>query len=130
MTWQSLLDQANCGISIVVIQCSLAAAQLRPNTICNRLLAIGARITHAYPNGFREASTRVPTTDLLEPPGPVAEAIVRNTIWNPNFRQFNLGFCYYNGQGVAQDHGEAKRLWQLAAKQGHADAKKQLAERF
>ena len=39
------------------------------------LLAIGARITHAYPNGFREASTRVPTTDLLEPPGPVAEAM-------------------------------------------------------
>ena len=39
------------------------------------LLAIGTRITHAYPNGFREASTRVPTTDLLEPPGPVAEAM-------------------------------------------------------
>ena len=39
------------------------------------LLAIGARLTHAYPNGFREASTRVPTTDLLEPPGPVAEAM-------------------------------------------------------
>ena len=32
--------------------------------------------------------------------------------------QFNLGFCYYIGQGVEQDYDEAFRLYQLAADQG------------
>ena len=40
------------------------------------LLAIGAKLTHAYPNGFREVSGHVPTTDLLQPPGAVAEAVL------------------------------------------------------
>ncbi len=29
---------------------------------------------------------------LYQPP--VVEAIVRNTVWNPSYRQFNLAFCY------------------------------------
>ncbi len=36
--------------------------------------------------------------------------------------QFNLGFCYKNGEGVKQDLTEAVRLYSLAAKQGNAAA--------
>ena len=36
--------------------------------------------------------------------------------------QFNLGTMFDNGQGVAQDHAEAVRLYSLAAAQGDAYA--------
>ena len=38
------------------------------------LRAVGARLRHAYPNGFREVSALVPTIDLLRPPGPLPYA--------------------------------------------------------
>jgi len=36
--------------------------------------------------------------------------------------QFNLGFCYGKGQGVAQDYAKAVEWWQKAADQGYAPA--------
>ena len=36
--------------------------------------------------------------------------------------QCDLGQCYYEGNGVAQDHAEAAKWFRLAAEQGHADA--------
>lgn len=36
---------------------------------------------------------------------------------------FNLGICYYNGQGVAKNRAEAKRLLCQAASRGHPQAK-------
>ena len=36
--------------------------------------------------------------------------------------QFNLGFMYSNGQGVAQDYVEAVKWYKLAAAQGNASA--------
>ena len=41
--------------------------------------------------------------------------------------QYNLGFAYYNGEGVEQDYAEAVKWWQMAAEQGDEIAK-QLAE--
>ena len=32
--------------------------------------------------------------------------------------QYDLGHHYADGQGVAQDYGEAHRLWRMAAAQG------------
>lgn len=40
--------------------------------------------------------------------------------------QYNLGVCYYNGEGVTQNKTEAARLFRLAAAQGDEDAKKAL----
>ncbi|MGD9538137.1 MAG: peptidoglycan-binding protein [Alphaproteobacteria bacterium] len=40
--------------------------------------------------------------------------------------QFNLGLMYANGQGTAQDHGEALYWWRKAAAQGVADAQNNL----
>ena len=42
--------------------------------------------------------------------------------------QYNLGVCYYNGEGVTKDYAEAVRWWRKAAEQGHADAKRRLNE--
>jgi TPR repeat protein len=36
--------------------------------------------------------------------------------------QNELGFAYYNGQGVPQDYAEAVKWYRLAAQQGYADA--------
>src|SRR6516225_2282200 len=36
--------------------------------------------------------------------------------------QNNLGFMYYNGQGVPRDYAEAMKWYRLAADQGHAQA--------
>jgi len=36
--------------------------------------------------------------------------------------QFNLGWMYYNGNGVIQDYTEAMKWYKLAAAQGDADA--------
>lgn len=36
--------------------------------------------------------------------------------------QFNLGNCYYNGEGVWRDYKEAVKWYQLAAEQGHDGA--------
>ncbi len=36
--------------------------------------------------------------------------------------QYSLGFYYYHGRGVAQDHKEAVKWYRLAAEQGNADA--------
>ena len=36
--------------------------------------------------------------------------------------QYNLGVCYYNGEGVTKDIKEAARLFKLAADQGDARA--------
>lgn len=40
--------------------------------------------------------------------------------------QFNLGFSYERGQGVARDSAEAAKWYLLAAEQGHADAQYRL----
>ncbi|CAD7970213.1 unnamed protein product, partial [Amoebophrya sp. A25] len=37
---------------------------------------------------------------LYQPP--VVEAIVRNTVWNPAYRQFNLAFCYDKSVAVKE----------------------------
>jgi hypothetical protein len=36
--------------------------------------------------------------------------------------QLGLGYIYYLGFGVVEDHAEALRLFQLAVAQGHPDA--------
>lgn len=36
--------------------------------------------------------------------------------------QYNLGRCYYNGEGVSQDYTQAVYWWSKAAEQGNADA--------
>ena len=41
--------------------------------------------------------------------------------------QFNLGFLYYHGDGTERDVGEALRLFELAATQGHQQAQEALA---
>ena len=41
--------------------------------------------------------------------------------------QYNLGWCYHKGNGVAKDIGETVRLYQLAAKQGHVWAQHNLS---
>ncbi len=38
------------------------------------------------------------------------------------YAQFNLGFMFEDGQGVAKDRAEAIRLYRLAAAQGQANA--------
>ena len=40
--------------------------------------------------------------------------------------QYNLGVCYYNGEGVTQNKAEAARLFKLAAAQGDENAKNAL----
>ena len=40
--------------------------------------------------------------------------------------QYNLGVCYYNGQGVARNINKAAELWKLSARQGNATAKSAL----
>ena len=40
--------------------------------------------------------------------------------------QFDLGYMYYNGRGVAQDYKEAVRLYRLASAQGNASAQTSL----
>ena len=42
--------------------------------------------------------------------------------------QYNLGVCYYNGDGVAKDWVEAYGWLLLAARQGDEDAKKNITE--
>ncbi len=36
--------------------------------------------------------------------------------------QYNLGYCYFYGNGVAQDYREAVKWYRLAAEQGYANA--------
>ena len=36
--------------------------------------------------------------------------------------QYNLGRCYYNGEGVSQDYTQAVYWWRKAAEQGNAGA--------
>ena len=36
--------------------------------------------------------------------------------------QYNLGVCYYNGDGVAQSYAEAVKWFRKAAEQGYAEA--------
>ena len=36
--------------------------------------------------------------------------------------QYNLGRCYYNGEGVSQDYTQAVYWWRKAAEQGYSDA--------
>ena len=36
--------------------------------------------------------------------------------------QFNLGWCYDDGRGVAKDYAEAVKWYRQAAEQGHAEA--------
>ncbi len=49
-------------------------------------------------------------------------------IWNPLAKkgnaeaQFNLGWLYRNGDGVAVDKQQAQQLWETAAEKGHAEA--------
>ena len=37
--------------------------------------------------------------------------------------QYNLGCCYYNGEGIGKNYTEAVKLFKLAAKQGNVNAK-------
>lgn len=41
--------------------------------------------------------------------------------------QFNLGVCYYNGDGVPKDYAEAVKWWHKAAEQNHSGAQTFLA---
>lgn len=41
--------------------------------------------------------------------------------------QYALGYMYYNGQGVVEDHQQAYKWLQLAAEQGQVDAIKALS---
>jgi TPR repeat protein len=41
--------------------------------------------------------------------------------------QFNLGWLYHNGNGVAANDERARQLWELAARSGHAEAQMALA---
>ncbi len=43
-----------------------------------------------------------------------------------HFAQFNLGFCYENGQGVMQNYVEAAKWYRMAAEQGFVRAQKNL----
>ena len=40
--------------------------------------------------------------------------------------QYNLGNCYYNGEGVTKDQVQAAAWWRKAADQGYADAQSRL----
>ena len=40
--------------------------------------------------------------------------------------QFNLGVCYYFGEGVAKNKATAIRWWKKAAAQGNSDAQDNL----
>ena len=40
--------------------------------------------------------------------------------------QYNLGICFYKGEGVAKDQVEAYKWVLLAARQGDEDAKKNM----
>ena len=40
--------------------------------------------------------------------------------------QYNLGLCYYKGEGVAKDVVEAAKWYREAADQGYAEAQKAL----
>ena len=42
--------------------------------------------------------------------------------------QYDLGVCYYNGQGVEQDRDNAVKLWNMAAEQGYEEAVDALRE--
>jgi len=54
-------------------------------------------------------------------------------IWEPLARegnataQFNLGWLYRNGNGVAKNDERARQLWEQAARSGHAEAQMALA---
>ena len=54
-------------------------------------------------------------------------------IWEPlaaagnETAQFNLGWLYHNGNGVAVNDGRARELWEQAARSGHAEAQMALA---
>ena len=41
--------------------------------------------------------------------------------------QYNLGVCYFKGEGVAQDYAEAVKWFRKAAELGHAEAQRNLA---
>ena len=38
----------------------------------------------------------------------------------------SYGECFYNGDGVSQDYGEAVKWWKKAAEKGHDGAKEAL----
>jgi uncharacterized protein len=40
--------------------------------------------------------------------------------------QYNLGYCFDNGEGVEEDKVEAVRWYKLSAEQGNADAQHNL----
>ncbi len=54
-------------------------------------------------------------------------------IWEPlaaagnETAQFNLGWLYHNGNGVAANDERARQLWEQAAQSGHAEAQMALA---
>lgn len=86
------------------------------------LLALAAAAAPAtagpFEDGFRAFSR-----------GDYAEAL---KLWRPlaeqgnAYAQYNLGFMYEHGRGVAQDYAEAVRWYRLAAEQGEAHAQNNL----
>ena len=44
--------------------------------------------------------------------------------------QYNLGFLYYNGQGLTQNSAEALKWYRLAAEQAHGDAQLNLGAMY
>ena len=44
--------------------------------------------------------------------------------------QYNLGFLYYNGQGLTQNNAEALKWYRLAAEQAHGDAQLNLGAMY
>ena len=50
------------------------------------------------------------------------DELKRNAEQGDAYAQYSLGFCYYNGKGVAKDYTEAAKWWRKSAEQGHAGA--------
>ena len=44
--------------------------------------------------------------------------------------QYNLGHCYYNGEGVEKDFAQAAKWYRKAAEQNHASAQNNLGVRY
>ena len=57
-----------------------------------------------------------------QPPSASTAARARAAASRNAKAQYSLGVMYENAQGVAQDYGEAARLYRLAAEQAYAEA--------
>lgn len=75
----------------------------------------------ATPNGG-VTQTRQPSGVPVDSPEQEFQALLNLATAGDASAQSNLGFAYFNGQGVPQDHKEGMKWWLKAAEQGHAQA--------